>query len=100
MQIEILQRIGEEIRGELRTLTLRANIAFVPACGKKGGLTPSHIILANATEVGAAWTIPGPLLSVEFRMDDPAFASPLAGTLTGTYDGNFVLLWRRPSWRG
>lgn len=40
MQIGILQRIGEEIRGELRTLTLRADIAFVPACGKKGASRP------------------------------------------------------------
>ena len=51
MQIGILQRTGEEIRGELRTLTLRADIAFVPACDKKGGLAPSHIILSNAIEV-------------------------------------------------
>ena len=100
MQIGILQRIGEEIRGELRTLTLRADIAFVPACGKKGGLAPAHIILANAIEVGAAWEIPGPRLSLKFRMDDPAFASPLAGTLTEAEDGEFVLFWKRPSWRG
>jgi hypothetical protein len=40
MQIGILQRIGEEIRNELRTLTLRVDNAFVPVCGKKGG--PAH----------------------------------------------------------
>jgi uncharacterized protein (DUF736 family) len=100
MKIGILQRIGEEIRGELRTLTLRANIAFVPVCGKKAGLTPSYIILANTIEVGAAWAIPGPRLSLKFRIDDPSFASPLAGTLTEAEDGEFVLLWKRPSWRG
>ena len=100
MQIGILQKIGEEICGELRTLTLRADIAFVPTCGKRTGLAPSHIILANAIEVGAAWSIPGPRLLLKFRMDDPAFASPLAGTLTETDDGEFVLFWKRPSWRG
>jgi uncharacterized protein (DUF736 family) len=100
MKIGILQRIGEEIRGELRTLTLRADIAFVPVCGKKAGLVPAYIILANASEVGAAWAIPGPRLSLKFRIDDPAFASPLTGTLTEAEDGEFVLLWKRPSWRG
>ena len=100
MQIGILQRIGEEIRGELRTLTLRVDVAFIPTCGKKRGLAPSYIIRTNAIEVGAAWVIPGPRLSLKFRMDDPAFASPLAGTLTEADDGEFLLLWKRPSWRG
>ena len=101
MQIGILQKIGEEIRNELRTLTLRVDIAFVPVCGKKGGpRTPSHIILANAIEVAATWEIPGLRLSLKFRMDDPVFASPSAGALTESDEGEFALFWKRPSWRG
>jgi len=83
MQIGILQMIDEQIRREMRTLTPRVDIAFITACGKRTGLTPSYIILANAVEVDAAWATPGPRLSLKFCIDDAAFCIAIGWHIGG-----------------
>jgi uncharacterized protein (DUF736 family) len=51
--------------------------------------------------VGAAWPKSADTtLPLKVRIDDPSFASPVLAVLLPGKDGAFVLLWKRPSWRG
>ena len=100
MQIGSFQKSGDELRGSIRTLTLSAEVTFVPIHGSRGSLSPSHIILTNGIEVGAAWPkAPGNLNNLKVRIDDPSFPAPILGTLSPAGEGEFVLLWKRPAWR-
>ena len=48
-------QLGDEIRGELRTLTTSASVASVPVYTSKGGVAPSDVVVASGMEVGVAW---------------------------------------------
>ncbi|MDD2794670.1 DUF736 domain-containing protein [Acidocella sp.] len=101
MQVGTFRLVGEEFRGELRTLTMTAELAFVPVYGSKGSMAPSHVVVANGVEVGTAWPAgPEAGVGLKVRIDDPTFPAPLVGTLSRLNDESFVLVWRRPSWRG
>lgn len=101
MQIGTFRLVGKEFRGELRTLTVTAELVFVPKYGSKGSLAPSHVVVANGVEVGvAAPAGPEAGAGLRVRIDDPTFPTPLVGTLSYVKEDEFVLTWRRPGWRG
>lgn len=102
MQVGSFQLISGEFRGELRTLTIRAELVFVPVYGVKGSVAPSHVIQCNGVEVGAAWRADtGGGKGLKVRIDDPTFPTPLMGDLTPEDEGpGYVLTWRRAGWRG
>lgn len=43
-------------KGELKTLSIRAEILFVPNNDKNGEKQPDYRVLAEGVEIGAAWT--------------------------------------------
>lgn len=101
MQVGIFRLVGDEIRGELRTLTITTELVFVLVCGSRRSTAPSHVVVANGVEVGTAWPGGGQAgVGLKVRIDDPTFPAPLVGTLSRLNDESFVLIWRRPSWRG
>jgi uncharacterized protein (DUF736 family) len=101
MQIGSFRQSGDEITGVIRTLTISAAASFVPVYGARGGLAPSHIVMIEGIEVGAAWPKSADTtLPLKVRIDDPSFASPVLAALLPGKDGEFVLFWKRPSWRG
>jgi uncharacterized protein (DUF736 family) len=101
MQIGSFQKTGDALKGTIRTLTLSAEVTFMPIYGSRGSLSPSHIILTNGIEVGAAWPkVPGDLNNLKVRIDDPSFPAPILGVLIPAGEGEFVLIWKRPAWRG
>jgi uncharacterized protein (DUF736 family) len=100
MQIGSFQKSGDELKGSIQTLTLSVEATFVPIHGSRGSLSPSHVILTNSIEVGAAWPkVPGDLNNLKVRIDDPSFPAPILGALSPAGEGQFVLVWKRPAWR-
>jgi uncharacterized protein (DUF736 family) len=101
MQIGSFQKSGNELKGSIQTLTLSVEVTFVPIHGSRGSLSPSHVILTNGMEVGAAWPkVPGDLNNLKVRIDDPSFPAPIVGALSPAGKSEFVLIWKRPAWRG
>jgi len=101
MQIGSFLKSDGELKGSIHTLTLSAEVTFVPILGSRGSLAPSHIILTNGIEVGAAWPkVPGDLDNLKVRIDDPCFPAPILAALSPAGEGRFVLVWKRPAWRG
>ena len=101
MQIGTFHKSGDEFIGSIQTLTISAELVFVPVYGSRGSLSPSHVILTKGIEVGAAWPkVPGDLKNLKVRIDDPLFPAPILGQLSPAGEGEFVLIWKRPSWRG
>lgn len=101
MQIGLFRKYGDELKGSIQTLTLSAEATFVPIYGARGSLSPSHTILTNGIEVGAAWPkVPGDLNNLKVRLDDPSFPASILGALSPAGDSEFVLIWKRPAWRG
>ena len=91
-------RQDDGFNGTLRTLAFSVNLKIVPiARSKENG--PDYSVLANATEIGAAWKRQSaankPYLSV--RLDDPSFAAPVNARLVDAEDGIAVLYWSRRS---
>lgn len=76
-----LYQIGDEIRGERRSLTTSPSVASVPVHTSTGSVARSHVVVASRVEVGAAWpAVPRPGIVLKVRIDDSTFPSPLVGT--------------------
>jgi uncharacterized protein (DUF736 family) len=100
MEIGLFCRSGDEFTGWIRTLTIKAEARFLLVFGSKGGFAPSHMLVANDVEIGAAWPkTAGDFSVLNVRLDDPVFPVPVAARLTVTPAGDYVLSWIRPSWR-
>jgi uncharacterized protein (DUF736 family) len=48
-------RNGDGFRGQLRTLSLRAEIEIVPNTGKASDAQPDYRVRADGDEIGAGW---------------------------------------------
>ena len=46
---------GEGFKGQLRTLSLRAEIEIVPNSGKASEVQPDYRVTAGGVEIGAGW---------------------------------------------
>src|SRR5215470_13374082 len=52
--------------GELRTLTVRADISIVPVSGKAAPNHPDYRVLSDGTEIGAGWIRTGQISGKEY----------------------------------
>ena len=50
-----VSRNGEGFKGQLKTLSLRAEIEIVPNTGKTSDVQPDYRVTAGGVEVGAGW---------------------------------------------
>jgi len=84
--------------GTVRTLTLNVKVKIVPT-DKDSEKAPDFRILAGNFEIGAAWRKVSqqdrPYLSV--TLDDPSFPATIYARLIEGEEGNFDLIWSRPS---
>lgn len=85
--------------GTVRTLTLNVKIKIVPT-HKESDKAPDYRIVAGNFEIGAAWkkiatNTNRPYLSV--TLDDPSFPATIYARLIEAEDGEFDLIWSRPS---
>lgn len=53
--IGYVTRSGKGFKGQLRTLSIRAEIEIIPKGGKAAGTQPDYRISAGGVEVGAGW---------------------------------------------
>jgi uncharacterized protein (DUF736 family) len=99
MQVGIFHKVGDELRGQVHSLTLSFELVFIPVVSRsKSG--PSYKIMSGATQVGRAWPkTPGDLSFLKVKFDDPTFPAPFIGEMTSDAEGNYVLVWKRPGWR-
>jgi uncharacterized protein (DUF736 family) len=81
--------------GAIRTLTLKAELCFEPLAGSAESL-PSHRVLCDGVECGAAWAADheGAILNV--RLDDPSWPEPVRARLVRGRQDQLLLVWRRP----
>ena len=102
MQIGIFNKNDDGgFEGNVTTLSFSADLVFEPATSKSKDRAPDFRIVNTATgfETGAAWNEMSertgkPYISV--KIDDPAFAYPLWGAITGGENGEYLLVWNRP----
>lgn len=102
MKIGTFKKVGGEFHGAIATLTIKAtSVCISPVAGANGN-APTHHVLVDGVEVGAAWTKTTqdnrPYLSV--KLDDPGFTAPLFAQLFDTPTEDFDLVWSRPQRRG
>lgn len=53
--IGYVTRSGDGFKGQLKTLSIRAEIEILPNARKANDRQPDYRVLANGVEVGAAW---------------------------------------------
>ena len=98
MIIGQLTKTANGFEGELRTLTVKAEIKL-QATDSTNEKAPDFRIVANGVEVGAAWQKTSkndkPYLSL--KIDDPAFAAPVFATSSVQDEGQIVdIIFDRP----
>jgi uncharacterized protein (DUF736 family) len=102
--IGTFKRTGKkELTGEITTLSLQAkNVRIVAAANSAGDNAPSHRVLFDGFEIGAAWS----KRSSEGRdylglkLDDPSFTAPIyANLFEDGEDEGYILIWSRPNGR-
>jgi uncharacterized protein (DUF736 family) len=53
--IGYVTRSGDGFKGQLKTLSIRADVEIVPNTRKANDRQPDYRVMANGVEVGAAW---------------------------------------------
>ena len=86
---------GDQFHGTVRTLTLDAELAFLPT-DKASDNAPDYRAMANNAEIGAAWRKRSQSGNdyLMVKLDDPSFDKPVLARLVDTKDG-WRLLWSR-----
>ena len=64
--IGYVTREGNGFKGQLRTLTIRTDIAIVPNSNKSGDTQPDYRVLADGVEVGAGWVRRGEMSGKDY----------------------------------
>lgn len=83
--------------GEIKTMTLTMAVQVVPHGKGAGDIGPTHKVYSGDIEIGAAWERHESGQNFyRLRLDDPAFASPVDGTLLRAPSGEWVVEWYRP----
>ncbi|PKP78055.1 MAG: DUF736 domain-containing protein [Alphaproteobacteria bacterium HGW-Alphaproteobacteria-3] len=82
--------------GEIKTLTIKAEVTLVPINSDKAG-APDFRVMAGDAELGAAWnrTSKKDKSFISLKLDDPSFAAPIYASLFEGEDDKFVLTWKR-----
>lgn len=92
-----------EYAGEIVTLSVQAKgVRIVPQDNRSNDNAPSHRVLVNRAEIGAAWSKTSnegrDYLAV--KLDDPSFNAPIYANLFDDEGGeSFSLIWSRPHGR-
>jgi len=101
-KIGSFKKVSGEYRGQISTLLLQANSVRIAPDESASGNAPSHRIYVGEAEIGAAWSKKTqdkrPYLSV--KLDDPSFVAPVFAQLYTGDDGEYDLVWSRPTRRG
>lgn len=105
MMIGCFRSVGGGFAGHLRTLTIDAEVAIVPAQSSDAENAPAwRVLLGSAddgVEIGAGWDRTGeragPFIAVQ--IEDPLLEMPLRANLlrSARDDGDHHLLWTRPA---
>jgi uncharacterized protein (DUF736 family) len=107
MMIGLFRKSDDGYVGRLRTLALDVEITIVAAQPLDAENAPTwRLLLGDAergVEIGAGWNRTGERAGqfIAVQIDDPAFAVPLRANLLRSLhnDGEYHLLWSRPSAR-
>lgn len=85
----------DQFQGTVRTLTLNAEIALIPAT-KSSDAAPDYRAVAGQADIGAAWrkTSKNDNEYLLVKLDDPSFKEPLVARLVSMTEG-WRLLWSR-----
>lgn len=92
-----------EYTGEIVTLSVQAKgVRIVPQDNRANDNAPSHRVMVNRAEIGAAWSKTSNegrgYLAV--KLDDPSFTAPIYANLFDDEGGeSFSLIWSRPNCR-
>lgn len=85
--------------GSIRTLTLNAKVQITANDRKEGEGGPDYLIIAGASEIGAAWRRKrngSEETYLRIKLDDPTLPYPIWGALIENgEDGIARLVWRR-----
>jgi len=100
-KIGSFKKVSGELRGQIVTLTVQAKSVRIVADEQASGNAPSHRVYIGETETGAAWqkrtSDDRSYLSV--KLDDPSFTAPIFAQLFAGQDGEYDLVWNRPTRR-
>ncbi len=105
MIIGSFQTADDGYAGQLRTLTLDAMVAIVPARPIDAENAPAwRVLLVEAdtgVEIGAGWERQSERAGsyIALQIDDPALGMPIRANLirSGQNDDEYLLLWSRPT---
>ena len=99
----------DEYRGEILTLSLRANNIRLGAMTRTNDNAPSHRVYAGRIEIGAGWPKHSEETGRDYlsiKLDDPSFNAPIYANLFKDEDEDevegsetFSLIWSRPNRR-
>lgn len=93
--------VSDDYHGEIITLSVQAKSVRIVPTNATANNAPSHRVLVDEAEVGAAWakrtSDDRPYLSV--KLDDPSFVAPIFAQLFGNDEDAFDLIWNRASRR-
>jgi uncharacterized protein (DUF736 family) len=96
-------KTGDEFKGSITTLSVQAKgVRLVPETNSTSDKAPSHRLFVGYADLGAAWrnAVNGEKRpSYQVKLDDPSFVAPIYATLAEREDGEFDLIWSRPSKR-
>ncbi len=93
-------RDGNGFKGQLKTLSIRAEIEILPNERKTGDSQPDYRVMANGVEVGAGWTRRGETSGrdyVSLSLAAPEFGPRRLyanlGRAAGQDENSFAIIW-------
>ena len=96
----VTRSVNGGFTGEVKTLTVRADIDIVPNENKSGDSQPDYRVLSEGVEVGAAWNRRSETSGrdyVSLTLAAPEFGPRRLyanlGRASGENENNFVLIW-------
>lgn len=98
--IGYVTRDGHGYKGELRTLSIRTEIAIVPNGQKSSDAQPDYRVSAGGVEVGAGWVRTGEMSGKDYislSLAAPEFGPRRLyanlGQAAGESDNRFAIIW-------
>lgn len=89
-------REGNSFKGQLKTLSIRAEIEILPNERKTGDSQPDYRVMANGVEVGAGWTRRGESSGRDY-VSAPEFGPRRLyanlGRAAGQDENSFAIIW-------
>jgi uncharacterized protein (DUF736 family) len=100
-KIGSFKKVSGEYRGQIVTLSVQAKSVRITPVVNPTGNAPSHRVHVGEVEVGAAWTkrTNDDRSYLSIKLDDPSFIAPIFAQLFENEQGEFDLVWSRPTRR-